>query len=173
MRLAPALIGFAALAFASAAQAQNVTLSPVAFSPEFQTELEEEIGVREGEYLREQAARAVNNAIARRNLAGGPPVRIEISILDAQPNKPTMQQLRNQPALDWGRSVSTGGADLRAVLYTEAGQQIAEVQHDYYSRSLVDLFVEPNTWTDARRAIRQFAERVADAYAAYAGAPGR
>jgi predicted secreted protein len=165
MRIAPVFIGVAALAFASSASAQ--TLEPISYSPEFQTELEDELGVREGEYLQRAVTQAVERAIARRNVAGAP-VRIEVTIQDAQPNRFTMQQLRDRPSIDPIRSVSVGGADLREVLRGADGAVLAEVEHRRYTSSLRELFYEPLTWTDAQRTIRQFAEKVADAYVAQA-----
>ena len=167
MRIAPALLGLAALAVAASAQAQ--TLEQVSYSPEFQTALEDDIGLREGEYLRENVTRAIERAIARRDVAQSG-VRIDVVIEDAQPNRFTMQQLRERPGVDPIRSVSVGGAELRAVLRGGDGAVLAEVEHRRYSASLRDLFFEPLTWTDANRTIRQFAEKVADAYVAHSSA---
>lgn len=165
MRFAPLLIGVAALAFAASASAQ--TLESISYSPEFQTELEDDLGVREGEYLQREITQAIDRAIARRNVSAAG-VRIDVIIEDAQPNRFTMHQLRRRHDVDPLRSVSVGGADLRAVLRSGDGAVLAEVEHRRYSDSLRDLFIEPLTWTDANRTIRQFAEKVADAYVAQA-----
>lgn len=166
MRLAPALLGLTALAFASAASAQT---QQVSYSPEFQTALEEDIGVREGEYLSDNVTTAITRALERRGVAQTG-LRIEVVIEDAQPNRFTIQQLRGRPGVDPLRSVSIGGAELRAVLRGADGAVVAEVEHRRYSDSLRDLYFEPLTWTDANRAIRQFAEKVADAYVAHSSA---
>lgn len=165
MRIAPALLGAAALMFASAASAQ--TLEQVSYSPAFQTALNDDIGVREGEYLRQTVTREIERAIARRNVAATG-ARIDVVIEDAQPNRFTMQQLRSRPDVDSMRSVSVGGAELRAVLRDANGAVLTEVTHRRYTSSLRDLYFEPLTWTDANRTIRQFAEKVADAYVAQA-----
>lgn len=167
MRFAPALLGLAALVSATAASAQ--TLEPVAYSPAFQSELEEDLGTREGEYLSANVTRAIEQALARRNVAPAP-IRIEVVIEDAQPNRFTIHQLRTRPGVDSMRSVSVGGAELRAVLRDSNGAVLAEVEHRRYTNSLRDLFMEPLTWTDANRTIRQFAEKVADAYVAQTSA---
>lgn len=167
MRITPALIGLAALAFSASAAAQ--TLETVSYSPAFQTALEDDIGLREGEYLRREVTQAIDRAIARRN-APAAQIRIEVVIEDAQPNRFTMHQLRRRPDVDAMRSVSVGGAQLRAVLRGADGAVLTEIAHRRYSDSLRDLFVEPLTWTDANRTIRQFAEKVADAYVAQASA---
>lgn len=154
------LIGAAALAFAAPAWAQS---TPVSFSPEFQTALEDEYGVREGEYLRTAVESAIQAELTRRGISSSA-ANIEVTIVDAEPNRPTMQQLFDRPSLD-GTSVSIGGAELRATIRTASGAT-SEVTHRRYNHSLADLTGTAMTWTEARRAIRQFAVKVADAYIA-------
>ena len=101
-------------------------------------------------------------------LSEGAPVTVEISIVDADPNRPTMQQLADTPGLDAFRSISIGGAELHAVLRGADGQVLSEVTHRRYNHSLDDVIPPATTWTEARRAIRQFANKVADAYVANA-----
>ncbi len=169
MRFTPVLLGAAALAFASAASAQ-VSLAPISFSPEFQESLDDELGAREGDVLRAAVTDAVQAALARHGVSvGGGGLVVEISIIDADPNRPTMQQLIDEPILDATGSVSIGGAELRAVL-RDNGAVVGEVTHRRYNHSLADLSGPASTWTEARRAIRQFAEKVADAYVAARGA---
>ncbi|HYD88038.1 MAG TPA: hypothetical protein VEA80_11225 [Vitreimonas sp.] len=170
MRVVSMLVGVSALAFAHAAAAAPVSLAPISFSPEFQTDLEEEYGVREGEILQTAVREAVAAELQSRGAtvdgAGG--LTIEISIVDADPNRPTMQQLADQPGLDSIRSISIGGAELRAVLRGANGAVVSEVTHRRYNHSLADIAGPAATWTEARRAIRQFARKVADAYEANA-----
>lgn len=160
MHLRSLLMGAAALAFAAPAWAQS---TPVSFSPEFQTALEEDYGVREGEYLRTAVEDAIQAELTRRGVSANG-VTIDVTIVDAEPNRPTMQQLFDRPSLD-GTSVSIGGAELRATIRTANGAT-SEVSHRRYNHSLADLNGPPMTWTEARRAIRQFAVKVADAYIA-------
>lgn len=168
MRFRFALLAAAAIAFAPAALAQpNIT--PVSFSPEFQTELVEELGTREGEFLSAAVTQAIRDELTRRGAGAGAPVTIEVSIVDADPNRPTMQQLMDTPGLDF-RSVSIGGAELQAVLRGADGQVLTEVSHRRYNHSLQDIGGAATTWTEARRAIRRFADKVADAYIAHASA---
>lgn len=170
MRLIPAFCGLAALAFAQSAA--GVTVAPVSFSPEFETELHEEFGVREGEVLRENVEQSIAAALARRGVAvdsgGG---TIEVVIVDADPNRPTWQQLRDEPSLDYLRSFSIGGAELRAVLRDSEGNVLTEVEHRNYNSSISEFHGMPPgaTWSEARRAIHRFANKVADAYVAHSG----
>ncbi|OQW60943.1 MAG: hypothetical protein A4S17_02220 [Proteobacteria bacterium HN_bin10] len=145
----------ALLAIASPAFAQS---TPVSFSPEFQQALEEDLGAREGEVLRAAVIDAIDAEFARRGAST--PSGITVTIVDAAPNRPTMQQLRDQPGLDSVRSISIGGAELRATLPN--GEVVT---HRRYNHSLSDLSGAASTWTEAHRAIRRFAVKVADAYA--------
>jgi hypothetical protein len=154
------ILGAAALAFAAPAWAQS---TPVSFSPEFQTALEEEYGVREGEILRSAVEQAIQAELTRRGLSNSG-LSVDVIIVDAEPNRPTMQQLFDEPALD-GTSISIGGAELRAVIHTASGAT-SVVTHRRYNHSLADIVGPASTWTEARRAIRQFAVKVADAYIA-------
>jgi hypothetical protein len=164
------LLAAAAMTLAQGAWAQPVAPEQISYSPEFQTALDEELGAREGEILRRAVADAINDELTRRgvSLAGGP--SIEVSIIDAQPNRPTMQQLVDTPGLDWGRSISLGGAELHATLRSSEGVELEEVSHRRFNYTLSELNGAVNTWTEARRAIRRFADKVADAYVAHASA---
>ncbi len=167
MRLKLAIAaGIAALTLAGAASAQAPVLGPVSFSPEFQTSLNDELGVREGEYLSVYMREAVANALARRGATAG--LSIELSIVDADPNRPTFEQLSSRPGLDPIRSISVGGAELHAVLRDANGTVVGEVSHERYNHSLAELTGGEATWSEARQAIRQFANKVADAYVANA-----
>lgn len=170
MRLRFLLASLAFAALAPAAQAAPVTLAPVSFSPEFQTSLDEDIGAREGEVLRDAVTEAVSRALAQRGADLGPGgIMVEITILDADPNRPTMHQLSDRPGLDYIRSLSIGGARLSAVLRGADGAVISEVNHRRYNTDIQEVALGASTtWSEARRAIRQFAEKVADAYAAAA-----
>lgn len=169
MRLLTVFCGLAALAFAQTAAA--VTLAPVSFSPEFETRLNQNLGAREGELLRADVENAVRGALARRGVdasSGG--ATIEIVIVNADPNRPTIQQLSARPGLDFIRSFSIGGAELHAVLRDANGAVLTEVDHRGYNNSIAEFHGMPpaGTWTEARRSIRRFANKVADAYVAHA-----
>jgi hypothetical protein len=148
---------------AGAASAQ--TISPVSYTPEFQTALEDDYGAREGAYLQETLTRYVAEALERRGL-NGRDVSIELFIVDARPNRPTMQQTSRRPGLDPIRSISVGGAELRGVVRNASGAVIAEVEHRYFSSDLYLTSFTADTWGDARRSMRRFATKVADAVAA-------
>jgi hypothetical protein len=162
MRFAPIAASFAVLVVATAAPAQ--TIETISYSPEFQTALDEEYGVREGEYLNRTLTRFVDEALAERGV-NAEALQIELSILDATPNRPTMEQTAATPGLDAIRSRSIGGAELHGVVRDASGAVIAEVDHRYYSQSLEDSSYALDTWGDARRSMRRFANKLADAAA--------
>lgn len=166
MRARFALASLLFAAIAPAALAAPVSLAPVAFSQEFQTELDENLGAREGDELRQAVTEAVSRALAERGASLGPGgVSIEITILDADPNRPTLEQLSARPGLDYIRSLSVGGADLSAVIRGADGVALSEVTHRRYNTDITEVAMGANTtWSEARRAIRRFAEKVADAY---------
>lgn len=161
----------AALSFAGAAAAGPVSLAPVAIAPALQTELEEDFGVREGETLQRWTANAVSRELrnAGADVVDNAPVRVEVTILEADPNRPTFKQLGDKLGLDFS-SISIGGAELTATLRSADGRVLQEVAHRRYSSSLDDISVGAATWSDARRAIRQFATKVGDAYRTHASA---
>lgn len=167
MRLA-SLLAAATLLFAGPAFAQSSLMTPVGFSPEFQTALDEDFGVREGPILTASVERAVREAIAARNVAPGVSITVDITIVDADPNRPTFQQLIDEPGLDANRSFSRGGAELQAVLRGPDGAELGRVVHRRYDYDIFEIGAAASTWTGANRAIRQFANKVADAYAAAA-----
>lgn len=169
MRSTLALASMAALlALSLPASAAPVSLSPVIFSPEFQTALDEDLGVREGERLQADLTRAVSRELTARGASiGQGGITIELSIIDADPNRPTMQQLADRPGLDYIGSISVGGAELHAVLRGADGQVISEITHRRYNYNIEDASIQASsTWSEAQRAIRRFASRVADAYVA-------
>ncbi len=169
MRKSRALIcaaGLAAVVGMSQASAEPVRLSPVAFSAEFQSELDDELGPREGEYLRAALTRNLSDSFARRGATLGEngAVSVDVVIVDADPNRPTLGQMTRRPGLDYFRSVSIGGAELHAVLRSADGGVLREVDHRRYNHTLSEIVGPPGTWEAAQRAMRRFSEKVADAY---------
>lgn len=158
------------LAFAAPASAAPVTVKPASIDAELQKEFEDNYGEREIAVLQ----RAIAGALTRELAAGGAtvgegaPVTIETTLVNVKPSRPTLQQAMDQPGLDTIRSISLGGAELRARVVGADGATLSEVTHKWYEYDL--LFSNAGTtWSDARRAIRHFADKVGDAYRARAG----
>jgi hypothetical protein len=168
MRFTSLLVGLAAIGFAQSAWAGPVSVAPVAVSSEFEADLHDRLGPREGVELRDTVAAAVSRALVRHGATVTPdaPIVVETTIIGADPNRPTLQQVFDRPGLDSFRSISIGGAELHAVIRGADGQVLTEVNHRRYDRTFADLTGGETTWTEAHIAIRQFAEKVANAYAA-------
>ena len=170
MRMLAPLAALAALAFAQSAAAATITVNPVTFAPELQTKFEEDFGVREQEYLTRRVSSALERTLTRAGaeLAPGGELVLDVTLIDAKPNRPTFQQLADRPGLDMGRSASIGGAELHGVLRTSSGEVLAEFDHDYRTPTIEDAYHTGAPWFDAYRAIDGFAAEAADAYEAHA-----
>lgn len=139
----------------------------VSYSEDFTEALEEDYGAREGEYLSEYITEKLTERLDK---AGKDVARIEVTIHDAKPNKPTREQLSDEPGLDYMRSISIGGMDVSAVAFDAAGREIYSLSYDWYETDIRN--VPPSTtWTDARRAARIFARRFAEGLPVDAAAP--
>ncbi len=170
MRLVSALVALSAIGFATAAAAGPVSLTPIKFSDQLQTSLQRNLGAREGDFLRNRVETAVSSALARHGatVQTGAPVTIDIEVVDADPNRPTFEQLSNPPYPDMMESISIGGAELRATLRGADGQVLDQISYRQYNSSFDEFrFERPTTWSEASRAINVFAERVADSYLAH------
>ena len=168
MRLAYAVIGLAAFGLARTASGDEISVARVSFAPTFQGAIDNDIGAGQGDALRARVERAIGAALVRRGatMSANAPTTISVEIVDAVPNRVTIQHLRKNYLLDPGATVQLGGAELHAVLRSAGGQTLAEVEYSRYDREFADLVGPPAMWTSADRTIAQFAERVADAYVA-------
>jgi hypothetical protein len=141
-------------AFVPAAAAADIN---VMFAPEFAEELEEDYGLREGAYLSERVREDLDRALAK---AGADPARVDVTIIDAKPSRPTFKQGADTPGLDLFRSVSLGGMKIQAVAYDEAGNATEPFEYDWYENDIRNAGL--TTWQDARRASKRFASRFAE-----------
>ena len=145
----------AAAALAPAAYASEISIS---FSPEFQQKLEQEYGTKEGEKLTREVREDIQRELSKANID---PASVQVTILDAKPNRPTMKQLGDTPGLDAMRSKSIGGMDLKGVAYSADGTALAELEYDWYETNL-EMVHAAGVWSDAERASRRFAKKLAE-----------
>lgn len=148
------LLSAAAIALAPFATAGEINVS---YSDDFTETLEEDYGLREGEYLAGDIQEDLVNAFERKGIS---PARVDVVIVDAKPNRPTLQQLRDRPGLDFGRSISIGGMKLTATAYDESNAVIGELEYGWFENDIRNVIGGP-TWSDARRASRFFARQLA------------
>ena len=140
-----------AAAFAPAAIAAEINVS---YSPDFAEKLSEDYGEREGTYLSERVKKDLESELSR---AGVDVARIDVTIVDAKPSRPTFKQAGDQPGLDMHRSVSLGGMKLKAVTYDAAGNAGEPFEYKWYESNIEQAGI--TTWHDARRASSRFASR--------------
>ncbi|MEO1660017.1 MAG: hypothetical protein AAFR51_03440 [Pseudomonadota bacterium] len=152
MKTLMAAIG--ALAFLPVAAATEVAVS---FSEDFAEDLADDYGEREGERLMEDITEDLVQAFER---AGVEPARVDVTIVNAKPNRPTMNQLSKEPGLDPIRSISIGGMKLTGTAYDASGNVLASQEYGWFENDIRDV-IGSSTWTDANRASRRFATRFA------------
>jgi len=156
MRIA-ALATSALLAMALAMPAAALTVE-AKVSPEFQKKLDDDFGAREARVLTESLTQKVNSIFTSRGINAE---RVVVTIEDAKPNRPTMEQVSNKPGLDSMRSISIGGARVKGVAYDASGQEIGTLDYDWYETDLRNTLAS-TTWTDARTAFDRFSRKFAD-----------
>lgn len=126
----------------------------VTFAPEFAEKLAEDYGDREGEYLADRVRRDLERAMANQGVEAA---RIDVTIVDAKPSRPTFKQAGDTPGLDIHRSVSIGGMKLEAVAFDASGAASEPFAYDWYENDIRQAGI--TTWHDARRASSRFASR--------------
>jgi hypothetical protein len=156
MRLVP-LAAIAALAFSIALPASALTVE-TKLSAEFQKKLEDDYGTREAKVLTETLTRKIEQVFARQGVKAD---RVVVTIEDAKPNRPTIQQVADKPGLDAIRSISLGGAELTGVAYDASGKEMGQFNYHWYESDLENV-VGSGTWSDARWTFDRFANRFAD-----------
>jgi len=151
--LAP-LTAAAALAGAAAAQPSAVV---VTVSPDF-AKTAEELGQREVQQQVDDLTARVTRVLTERHALAG--ARIDLTITDLKPNRPTMQQTIDKPGLDPLRSISIGGAAIEGAITTASGE-VQPIKYDYYSNNLADVRGYA-TWQDAGTAFDRLARNLAE-----------
>lgn len=156
MRIA-ALTASALASLLLAAPALAVTVE-TKMSTEFQEKLDDDIGVREAKVLSDALTRKITTVFAERGIAAE---KVVVTIEDAKPNRPTMEQVSAKPGLDPMRSISIGGAKLSGIAYDAAGNEIGRFDYRWYESDLGNVMAA-TTWSDARSTFDKFARRFAD-----------
>jgi hypothetical protein len=156
MRLV-SLAAIAALAFSVALPASALTVE-TRLSTEFQKKLEDDYGTREAKVLTDSLSKKLEQAFAKQGVKAE---RVVVTIEDAKPNRPTMQQVSDKPGLDSMRSISVGGAKLTGIAYDASGAEIGKLEYNWYETDITNT-IGAGTWSDARWTFDRFANRFAD-----------
>jgi hypothetical protein len=125
----------------------------VAFSPPAEAKFER-YGKNEQVVLRGRILDAVAKACEGSLRAG---IRINVMVEDVAPTYPTREQLDASPALDPVNTHFLGGADLSGYLLGDRGQVLSTVKHRYFPPTIRWRSFVYDPWSDADRAIEQFA----------------
>jgi hypothetical protein len=156
-----AAIGFAATAHAQPAPA---TVVHVSISPALEQRAKD-YGQRELTDISRDLQQSVEGAV--RHARTPPPVRVDLVIQDAVPNRPTFDQLGRNVGLQFN-SVGLGGARISGVATYADGSE-RPIREQFYQ---TDLRLEQGatTWSDADQAFEQVAYdigrgKLRDAYA--------
>jgi hypothetical protein len=146
----------AATAVSAAALADEpIEIAPIVFGDEM-LEKADEYGERELDRLAGYLTDDLEQALRGIEMMDG--TRLEVTLLDATPNRPTFQQLRDRVGLSM-RSIGIGGAELEARLVSEDGRVLEEFDYSWSSHNLREVY-GASTWYDARRAFHLFSRRV-------------
>lgn len=117
----------------------------------------EEYGARDIERLTSRLDEAAEAALPQSGQYAG--ARLELVIEDATPNRPTFQQMADLPGLSM-ESLSIGGAEISGEIVFADGTR-RPVAYRWFETSLANVS-GASTWSDADRAFRVFAQRLAD-----------
>lgn len=156
MRIAAlAASALASLLFTAPALAVTVETK---ISAAFQEKLEDDIGVREARVLSDALKSKITSVFEARGVTAE---KVVVTIEDAKPNRPTMEQVSAKPGLDPMGSISIGGAKLSGIAYDAAGNEIGRFDYRWYETDLSNV-IAATTWSDARSTFDKFARRFAD-----------
>lgn len=147
------------------ATAAILALTPFASATEISVDFGEKIdedwkdtyGERELERLSENVTSDLERALNKRGVEAP---RIEVTILDAKPNRPTFEQLSDSPGLDFGRSVSIGGMALKGEAFDADGNSLLQQEYSWFENDIRQS-IHRTTWGDANRASDRFAIKFA------------
>ena len=151
---ASVLVLLASLAAAPALAAQPSI--EVKISPTLQSQAEKSLGVRDVRELADELKREVGRHLDRTGVLDG--ARLELILVDAKPNRPTFQQLSNQPGLSM-ESFGVGGATIEGKAIAVDGT-VTPLGYRWYQTDIRNSRYL-TTWADADAAIYQFADRLA------------
>ena len=151
-----AALGFTSMA-AAHAQDTGYVVGNVSYSQSY-AEDAETYGARDIERLLEELTEEVTQRLEDDGLLSNAGATIELVLLDAKPNRPTIEQLGDNPGLSY-QSFSRGGANIQAIIRNQDGEEISQFQYDWYTPNIEDSAYR-GTWSDADRAFSRFSRQL-------------
>lgn len=86
---------------------------------------------------------------------------LRVTVVNAKPNRPTLEQLSVQPSLSFN-SFGEGGAKVQAELIGPNGDVVGASEYGWYDSPIDYRFSQAQaTWGDAKRVFSRFAKRTA------------
>jgi hypothetical protein len=150
-----ALSAAALLVSATTALAAPPSVS-VTVAPELQQKFDKTYGIREARELTADLQTSVEKSLARTGAYED--ARIELTLVDVKPNRPTFKQLGDTPGLSF-ESFGVGGADIEGRIIAADGTEIP-VGYRWYETDIRQ--VRANwTWSDAAWTFDRFARKLA------------
>jgi len=152
------LVMFSALALlasASASLAEPASVT-VGLSPELWKTFEKTYGTREAERLTADLQATVEKTLVRAGSHEG--ARIDLTLTDAKPNRPTFKQLSDKPGLSM-QSFGVGGAAISGRIITADGVEKA-LSYRWYETDIRQASYNW-IWSDAEWTFARFARKLA------------
>lgn len=147
---------FAAL-LASAANAAAAPASvTVGIAPELQKKFDKTYGQREAVLLTADLKSSVEKSLEKKPAYDG--ARIELTLTDVKPNRPTFKQLGDTPGLSF-ESFGIGGAAVEGKVVRADGTE-TPVKFDWYETDIRQAHAEW-VWSDAEWAFDRLARKLA------------
>lgn len=154
MRLLP-LAAAVLLAGATSALAAPTSVN-VTVAPALQKAFDKTYGQREAAFLTADLRRAVEKRLAKRGAYEG--ARLEITLVDVKPNRPTFKQLSDTPGLSL-ESFGVGGAALEGRIIAADGT-VRRLDYKWFETDIRHSRANW-VWSDAEWAFDRFARRLA------------
>ena len=149
-----AIVTAALLAIATGALATPALVS-VSIAPALQAKAAKTLGVREVNDLADQLRARVERRLAKTGAYEG--ARLELVLVDVQPNRPTFKQMADKPGLSF-ESFGVGGARIEGRAVTADGVA-TPLGYSYYEPDIAQAAMRA-TWSDAEWTIDRFAYRL-------------
>ena len=145
----------ALLMSATAALAAPATVS-VSVAPELQKTFDKTYGVREAQLLTNELQSSVEKALAKSGAYDG--ARIELTLTDVKPNRPTFKQLGDTPGLSM-QSFGIGGAAIEGRIVAADGTA-TPISYRWYETDIRESYAHW-VWSDAETTFDRFARKLA------------
>lgn len=113
-------------------------------------------------WLKKDLTKKIWRTLEAKGLKAQTGARLEVTLVDATPNRPTIQAMTGRLALDF-RSFGIGGATVDARLVSADGRELGRMHYRWTNPQLISSTSGSTVWYDASRAFDRFARHLAKA----------